>query len=551
MKTHQKLYLTIFLIIGSHFANAQNTSEFAKAILVDNSEVKDQVFKKINADNLNKLYSVNSANLLFYDWNSEKHTINFSATNKFPEKPSETVIFLMPKGSFDLNPPFQLDTDTTGKVTAAYFVLTKEVKYLCKHIDAVTSTVLSHDVFYLMKKSQMQLKLQDINKEFGGDPGVLIKSNRKKYDELLANLRKSYAQKIIDAYVKDYNEQTKFSRFGNMVLGGSQRAFEIIKPTGKIESKTKSITFKGGVNDNLVVRDYYKVLVKKDIEGYHYYDDVVTMAIKEIGEEESIATTELLSSKALSEALSSNDQLLLVRMSNVQVLNKINTKNDVPLINIAIKKNCLFCDEALESAIYECPVFTLIERNAPELKYFAALTKDERFIDYSVEDLQGKQIGYQILLVSDNKNFEAIETKTNRILGSFKKTYQVMADETKTELNISQSSIQRFLSSYNPAVYKVDWVKTLEEKKDKINEILVYHPAGMDRYMEYDFFTLVTETVEGEKIDRKNKIGSGKIGKSYSPNISVLKIKDGEKEIYKAKSMNEKIIIEVSDKSIR
>ena len=87
------------------------------------------------------------------------------------------------------------------------------------------------------------------------------------------------------------------------------------------------------------------------------------------------------------------------------------------------------------------------------------------------------------------------------------------------------------------------------KKKEKIDKIAVYHAAGMDRYMEYNFYTLVSEEVDGETIQRKNKIGRGKIGKSLSPNISELKIKDGEKEIFKAKKNNENILIEVSDET--
>ena len=89
-------------------------------------------------------------------------------------------------------------------------------------------------------------------------------------------------------------------------------------------------------------------------------------------------------------------------------------------------------------------------------------------------------------------------------------------------LDIGMGDIQRFLSAYNPDVYKVEWISTLEEKKEKIEKIAAYHAAGMDRYMEYNFYTLESEEVDGEKISRKNKIGRGKIGKSISPNIVLI-----------------------------
>ncbi len=156
--------------------------------------------------------------------------------------------------------------------------------------------------------------------------------------------------------------------------------------------------------------------------------------------------------------------------------------------------------------------------------------KDERFIDYDLEDYQGKRLGYEILVVPDVKYCQVIEVKTNKNILSIPYNYQIINNSRVPSLN--QSSIHTILEAYDPDTYQVQWIETLKEKNDKIDEIAIYHPGGMVRYMDFDISIKIDETVDGETYVRKKPIGRGRVGSSISTNISKLKIKDGERELY-------------------
>ena len=185
----------------------------------------------------------------------------------------------------------------------------------------------------------------------------------------------------------------------------------------------------------------------------------------------------------------------------------------------------------------------MVERNAPELKYFAGLLKNEKFIDYSIEDLQGQQKGYEILFSKSGDFINATEVATGKKLS---------IEESKVKFlgltllsGVSTTLLQSILYNYKPEIYKIEWVRTSESKKDKIKEIIVHNHAGFELGKKYGFFTLVKEDVDGETIERKNIIAEGKIDKLISINLAKLEMKDGEKELFKAVNAKEELIIEL------
>jgi hypothetical protein len=554
--------LTILALILSQFISYAQNDNFSTAILIDKTAIENPMLNKLYEASINNLMGNNLKNVLFYDWTPSTKTVQFSPKNKREEKPSDVVIYVSPKGEFEVNPILQITADTTGKTTAVFFPLKSFFYFNIKHLDVASSKVLKSKLELIIPFQRYNLNVADYLKEFGGDPTALRKSNPRKFSEVEKAITLKYQEKIESHYMNQATNSYTYKKLLAYILSGSQDYFEIVMEPTLADKKAKRIKFKGGANDNLVINDQYKVLTPKTVGSYTYYDDVATLAISAIGDSISEAKTLLFGSGDLADALRGSAPLLLVKESNTAAINKLNLKEDVPRVNIAIKKNCLFCLEELEAKIYECPVFNVVERNAPELRYFANLTKNDAFIDYSLEDLQGKKLGYEILLTLNNDYFQVIETKTNKNIASFEKSVkaiqlddkplgQIRSTNSKTKLvvDITLADLQRMLTAYNSDLYYIDWISTLEEKKNKIEKIAVHHPVGMDRYMEYNFYLLEEEEVDGEKIFRKNKIGRGRIGKSYSPNISELKIKDGEKEIYAAVQAKSKIIIEVSDKT--
>ncbi len=216
----------------------------------------------------------------------------------------------------------------------------------------------------------------------------------------------------------------------------------------------------------------------------------------------------------------------------------------------------MMCEPRFESAVFNCPVFNLVERNSPELGYFAKLAKNDKFIDYSLDDLQGKKLGYSLLVTEDDKFMNIIDISSNKTIHSFKKRYQLLTEterlikkgNDRLELDIFHQDMLRILTSYDPQKFKVEWISTLKTKKEKIEEIAIYHPAGMERYIEFNIYTLESEQVDGETIQRKNKIARGTVGKEFSPTLFELNIKDGEKELFKAEQQKIPLLIEVSDR---
>jgi hypothetical protein len=256
------------------------------------------------------------------------------------------------------------------------------------------------------------------------------------------------------------------------------------------------------------------------------------VSVKQVGESESMAKTLLFGSKDLATSLKNKEQILMIPEDNKLALNTLNFDKKVPFLNMAFKKECLFCEFDSEIELMNSPAINLVERKAPELKYFANLLKNENFIDYSVENLQGKNLGYQILISNDSKFLNAVDIATNKNLVSLDKTSKFLG--LSIEKSIGLDMVSKIANAYKPEIYGIKMISVKEQKKDKINEVYVYSPIGFDVNSKFDIVTLVKETVDGEDLYRNNKIGEGKLGKIYSTNLAEMKIKDGEKELFAA-----------------
>lgn len=542
----RKIFVFI-LLWASGIMCAQN-KEFSVSILVDDQLNKDEVMVSLHDHLENDLIKVKSGNILLYKWNVADHKVTFSPKNRVPEKPCETVIFLKSDGEFLIRPKLQIKRDSTGKITDISIPLESRVRYLAKHVDFATSRVLYNTIIEIQPptKKNIQISIAEFEKFIGTNASEMAKKSPSEFAKKEDAFVESYKQKIIGEYRDNFNLKSNSKYFAQNVLEPTQKTYAVLPQPGLKEKKVKKIEFRGGKNDNLIYKDNYKVIMKKMLGNYHYYDDLATMYIDVIGDSVSTASTLLFGDKDLAKELVAGTPLLMVKENNHLEINRLNMAAGTPGVSVAIKKNGVFGLENIEKIFYESPVFSLVERNAPELSYFAKLAKNENFIDYSLEDIQGRQLGYELLLSPSQKHWNVTEIKTTKNIYSFEKKSifgATLIDE------ISQGELQRILSAYKPDVYKVELVSVLEEKKDKIEKIAIYHPAGLDRGMEYIVYTFAKEDVDGEEVLRKTKLARGKIGKSYSPCMSELNIKDGEKEFFKAYHNKEKFIIEISEKS--
>lgn len=531
-------------------------NHFSQALLIDDSEINDKITEEIHNFIVERIVALNSENILLYDWEEKTKKVTFSAKNKYPEKPAESVIFVKATGQFDFNPELEVVTDTSGKTTKVNFLLNASGGYLNKKVDLSTSTIIDNDIYGFIPAFVERFPITDFIKVFGGDPATLRKNNFTKFESIKKQLWAKHESEFEKIYKNKFNLLFISSIFVKSLISADKEKFKVIVPANITEKKLSSISFAGGLNDNIFKGDYYTLFQKNMMGNHVYYEDIITLVVDEVGEKQSTAKTSLFASEKLAEALKSGNELWLIHQTNFQTINELNVKPGTQKVNLAIKKTCLMCEPYLETKLFNCPTFNLVERNAKELAYFAKLSKNDRFIDYSLEDLQGKKLGYELLITEDEKFMNIVEVSTNKTVHSFKKRYKLLTEteaqlsksKDRFNLNIYEQDILRLLSAYRPESFKVEWITTLKTKKDKIEEIAIYHPAGMERYVEFNIYTLESEQVDGETIQRKNKIARGTVGKTFSPTLYELNIKDGEKELFKAEQGKIPVLIEVSDK---
>ncbi|MBK9253921.1 MAG: hypothetical protein IPM42_00385 [Saprospiraceae bacterium] len=520
-------------------------NDFVKAALYQDLGKMDVYNDEVSLRIKTAITKLNDVSL--YDWDSKSNTVTFSTLNTKPESPSEIVIFFKPAGGFR-TPSLLLNVDTTGKTTAAYFKLSGGYHCVAKYIDSKTSQIIKAEVISLVKDEESFIQIKDYEKEFGGDPAKIKKSDPRKY----ASLEKKVTEKYEPNFTAFYMGKIKSgvgdgSLFAKNIISSSHDLYEIIPQPNFKEKKARFVEINAGSKNNIQKGENFDVLSKRQEGKYVYYERIASVYIDELKELSCVAKTPFFANKDLAQGLINKDVLYAVKEENTRLRSQLDYNSTVPSINVAFKKSCLFCEFSDELEVIKSPVFNLVERNAPELKYFAGLLKNEKFIDYSIEDLQGQQKGYQILFSKSGEFINATEVSTGKKLSIEESKVKFLGVTLKN--GVSTTLLQSILYNYNPDIYNIDWVRTSEVKKDKIKEIIVHNHAGFELSKKYGFFTLVKEDIEGEVIERKNKIAEGKIDKIISINLAKLEIKDGEKELFKADSEKQKILIELIGKN--
>ena len=189
-------------------------------------------------------------------------------------------------------------------------------------------------------------------------------------------------------------------------------------------------------------------------------------------------------------------------------------------------KSCLLCYSLLESKLLGLENIEIVEReHLKELGFFIEKFKGEQFMDFDMNDLQGKQLGVQVILQVNNRQIQATDVKTGKLLETASSTY----DAKLAKL---------FLDAFEKDIELLD---VIDEKKGKINELVVYHPFGFTDRQKLIVYEIIEEKVGSELMERQVEIGEGYISDMISDKIAPLKIGKGKKEIYKAMSENRKL----------
>ncbi len=540
MKIRILLILMTFILIN------RLSAQYPARAIVFSKGTSDDILVRTILDEIDKRVLINSEkfNLVLYHTSDSKSLVTPHPQFKDKEKPCSEIIFFSPNIYFNRDPQFEITVDTLGNTTDAFFVIGYGASLNTKAIDLATSKILKFSKNVILKNEQERFQVKDFKKEFGGDPNKILKTNSDIYYKIVEKLKKDYKPKISEYYKSKVDGAMIYRWFSPEDFAADEKIFEIIPLQGLTDKKVKEFKFNGGIKDNLVKGRNYICVVKRVIEGYYYYEDLTRVQIKEIGESESTMSTLLWGSKDLAESLKNGEKVLLIPEDVELVYRKLNDNNKHPKVTLAINKRCMFCDETNETFLMQSPIIELIERSAPELKYFAELAKKENYIDYSIEDLQGKKVGLDLYLIKSNKFLDAIEVASNKNIASIDLSFKFLGLTGSGYLNFNVLS--RILNAYKPDVYNIEMIKIIEEKKDKIEKILAYNPIGFDVYSKYDIYTLIDENVDGEIIKRKNKIGECRPNKLFSTNLAEISIKDGKNELFKALKQNEKVYFFIS-----
>ncbi|HMX88162.1 MAG: hypothetical protein K1X68_06455 [Saprospiraceae bacterium] len=477
-----------------------------------------------------------------YLWNSISHAVRLEPSFATRESPSSEAVFIKPYTTFMDRYPLKLIRDTANRIIEAYLATSPVFTLEIKGVEVATSVLNFTSKHNLVSFPEEKLTIP-LGKYFNADPDVIMIRDKKSYDKSLNALYSDYANQIRDLNLRRMSYAVNAIKYYNAdIICADQQAFEVITEPGFQEKSVKEVKIKAGSKQGIIPGRDYACYAKRKVGSQTYYEHLDNIEIKLVEESTSVGKTPAFSGRDLAKSYKAGDIIMAVPRYDKRALNRLNMPVNQKAINLSIKKECLFCENAAQQLIINNPILNLVERNAPELKYFASLLKDERFIDYSIADLQGRQSGYRLLITFEGNDVIATDIETNRIVSNSK--VQKKFFDISTTAGFSVDDLSLILSSFDPEHFCIRVTDVLEQKKEKINTVLMYNPAGFERATKFEIYKEESIDVDGEKIKRKTVIGDGKIGKIFSSNLAELNIKNGESEVYMAYSRNEPIFVQ-------
>lgn len=531
-----KKTLLLFFSLLCYSSIAQNG--FEKAILLHEYDEQDPFARTVYDAAESSL--MNRSNINLFYWNEKLHTLNRVYSRQSIDKPIDMVKYVSGfLKEIVLNPAIQIVTDTSGKTTAVYYTINPGFSYTYKTIEVKTSKIIETRNDYIGNSSSSglsnQINVVKFVEEFGGDPNKLKKADYKQFDKMLQKVNEKY-KPIIEQRYKDICKnlgQSFASSITYFEREYSNANYKVIRvPGNEDEKKVKTISFSGTTKDKLKKDDLLYLYEIVNYENRKTNKYISKFGVEEVGEQQSTADKYGLGGKKeLAELLKSENDLILFH-SPQAAHNYIKSENkNLTEYNVSVKKNCLFCATGLENILMSVPVLNTIERNAPELRTFQELAKLDKFIDYNSQDLLNKQLGVQFLfnLVADNLMVTDIET--GRVIGS-----------EGTFSNSGKTVVKNlFLEAFQK---DIEFLKVNEVKKNQIKEIVLYSEFGFNTNERLVIYTKEDEKVGNKVLKRKVSVAEGSVSKIISDFICILKIKDGEKELFELQNQNKPFFLE-------
>lgn len=532
--------VSFFLLIG-FYSMAQVS--FDNAILVKDFNKGDKYTKLLHQNLLdyNKNFSANHV----YDW-SEQLKLVQPVDNKELKKPVRYINYaLVAARNVIEKPVLNLRTDTSGKTLEAFYEINPIADLMVKTIDLQSSEILNFFSSELSISSEtfgasrnlLRINVPKFNEEFGGDPAKIKKANSDQYAKLEEAVYLKFQKKILEniSEIIQIHSQKINSEASYFFTSDSFRNYKVIKDEqSKDEKKIKYIKFEIPKGEKLKPKSdlyLYKILNignKKSIKYINYF------VLEEVSEQ--VGTAKLFAfgnKKDIAEAMSEDDPLLFFSSREAASDYNKTVINNIKPENVAVRKNCIFCNYYFEKTLLTVPTITVMERNAPELKIFQEMAKLDKFIDYNSEELLNKQLGVKYLFYTEASKFMATDIETGRVIGS---------ESIRNPKSPPPSIVKNlFIETFNKPI---EFLRNEDVSKNKVNDILVYSDFGFLPGEKLKVYVLEEEKVGTKVLKRKVEIGSGYIQKNVSDFVSKLNIRDGEKSIFQAQADKKEIFFE-------
>ncbi|WP_421818842.1 hypothetical protein [Flectobacillus sp.] len=529
--------LFTFLLTCFIISTITAQSKYDKAILIQNTLASDPYISTI-VNTVNSKLKQNPSRHLYW-WGVDDHKLSLLNSSEVISKPIDKVKYIVFNlTGFDQTPVLQMTTDTTGKTLSVFYTINPFFQFKTKDIEVKSSKILdisnvSIDTRFSLIGTKIEVK--KFAEEFGADPNKLKKSDPKQYDKMLQKVNQKYKPIIADK-LKEWCVYfgTETARSLNFFPGEySDRSFKVIPdPADSDKKRVKQISFNGSLKDGIQKNEFFELYEILDFDAKKTTRYVGSFSVSEVGENQSTAEKfGIGGGKDIAEVLKSGNEVLLFdgRNSALKYIKGMN--KNLTEYNVGIRKECLFCANALEKTLISIPVINTIERNAPELTYFQELAKSDNYFDFNNEALLNKQLGVKYLFYKDAENLMVTDIETGRIIGSESSFSNV--DKTIAKnifLDVSQKSME--------------FLKVKEANKKKVKEIYLYSDFGFSYGERVSIFIKEEEKVGNKVLQRKVAIAEGKVTEIISDFICELTIKEGEKELLEALNANKQINIE-------
>jgi len=303
--------------------------------------------------------------------------------------------------------------------------------------------------------------------------------------------------------------------------------------------KIKKVIVGAGLDHKVSKMDVFSLYAINETNGKKHVELATTVYPNKVEEHRTICGKSFIQSrKKWTKRLKMFDKLYAIR--NESLIRKIIPVPQNELVNISInEKNSSRKKQLLENAILRISKIQLIERALnKELDNLRAAYKDEKFMDYDIKKYQDKQIGVKYLLSYEDSNLNITDVATGKLISVDKK--QGRRNWLFSGYTNSQAIKMSLLRISGESI---ELLKVVDEKKNKVKRIQVFHPFGFDPGDKLDISVLVEESIGDKKFIRKQYIAKGWVRyDKTSPNFGTIKInRKGGKALYKAIHNNEKL----------